>query len=172
MFNHLQQPNLPNLSTVSMNGKRYYITPSGKYYPSVTTVVNILNEKGIAEWRNKVGDYQANIISSQAANLGSRIHSIIEKYINNESDILDTATPQEKLMFGSVYSSLNRINNIYCQEAPLYSDLLKMAGRTDCIAEFDGIPSIIDFKTSRKDKKNTSNHTFCKALLIQSCLKN
>ena len=58
-------------------------------------------------------------------------------------------------MFQHSRDVLDRINNIYLQEAALYSDQLEVAGRVDCIAEFDEVLSIIDFKTAAEPKKDS-----------------
>jgi len=139
-----------------IDGKRYYLTPSGGKYPSITTVIGSNPEKkaGIAKWRRNVGEEKANRISTRAASRGTDFHLMCEDWLNNEYD-------EEKfkgkhlplVMFKNTKTTLSRINNIYAQEVALYSDHLEIAGRVDCIAEFDGELSIIDFKTSAKEKK-------------------
>ena len=137
----------------SPDGTRIYKTPSGKAYPSVTTVTGLHNAKGITEWRRRVGEEEANKISSYATSFGTAIHKIIEDYINNKESFLDFAKPQEKWVFNAAQNYLDKIDGVYCQEGCLYSDVLQLAGRTDCIAEYEGIPSVIDFKTARKAKE-------------------
>ena len=139
-----------------IDGKRYYLTPSGGKYPSITTVIGSNPEKkaGIAKWRRNVGEEKANRISTRAASRGTDFHLMCEDWLNNAYD-------EEKfkgkhlplVMFKNTKTTLSRINNIYAQEVALYSDHLEIAGRVDCIAEFDGELSIIDFKTSAKEKK-------------------
>ena len=143
---------IPVLDTFYKNDKRFYVTPTGNAYPSVSTVMGSLSKDSILEWRKRVGEEEANKISSYATTFGTNIHKIIEDYIDNKEEYLDFARPQEKWVINSARDWLNLIDNVYCQEACLYSDVLKLAGRTDCIAEFDGIPSVIDFKTARKMK--------------------
>jgi hypothetical protein len=143
---------IPVLDTFYKNDKRFYVTPTGNAYPSVSTVMGSLSKDSILEWRKRVGEEEANKISNQATTFGTNIHKIIEDYIDNKEEYLDFARPQEKWVINSARDWLNLIDNVYCQEACLYSDVLKLAGRTDCIAEFDGIPSVIDFKTARKMK--------------------
>ena len=144
---------LPELTAVHVDGKRYYITPSGARYMSVSTVVGSLNKQAVAEWRARVGEEEARKISGAATTFGTSIHKIIEDYIDNKEGWLDFAKPKEKIIFNAAKETLDRIDNVYCQEGTLYSDVLRLAGRVDCIAEFDGIPSIIDFKTSSKEKR-------------------
>lgn len=133
---------------------RVYSDPEGKTYPSITTVLSILSEDSIREWRARVGEEEANKISTKASRRGTAVHSIIEKYIDNEENYKNGFTPDVVSSFLSLQHILdNRIGRVYAQEAPLYSRHLGVAGRVDCVAEFDGKLSIIDFKTSKKLKK-------------------
>jgi hypothetical protein len=151
IFEH-KQFELNELETETIDGKRHYITPNGKY-PSITTVLSILSREGIAAWRKKVGDKEANRISTQAARRGTNVHQMCEDYLNNELVEKDFL-PHERLLFRPIKKALDKsIGAVYAQEAPLYSDFLGVAGRVDCVAEWDGRLSIIDFKTSRKLKK-------------------
>lgn len=131
------------------DGSRVYETPSGAAYPSVTSVTGLHNKQAILEWRQRVGEEVANQISRRAATRGTRIHTLCEKYLSNEEvspDFFDT------YMWKTFESQLARIDNIHCLETQLYSDHLEVAGTVDCIAEFDGKLSVIDFKTSSKVK--------------------
>ena len=140
------------LETETINGKRHYITPKGSY-PSITTVLSVLSEKGIAEWRKRVGEKEANRISTQAARRGTNVHQMCEDYVNNELDA-SKFLPHERAMFNSVKGTLDKsLGLVYAQECPLYSDYLGIAGRVDCVAEFNGRLSIIDYKTASKLKK-------------------
>lgn len=129
---------------------RLYRTPGGSF-PSVTTVLSIIKEKEIAAWRARVGDEVANKISTKASGRGTLVHSIIEDYINNNdtSDYL----PHIKQSLNNLKPELERITTVYGQEVALYSEHLGLAGRVDCVGIFDGVPSIIDFKTSRRPKR-------------------
>lgn len=141
----------------SPDGTRVYKTPSGKSYPSVTTVTGLYTAKGIAEWRRRVGDEEANRISSRASARGNRIHSLCEAYLRNERcepDIFD------RELFESISFWLEDIDNIHALESPLYSDFLQVAGTVDCIAEFQGKLSVIDFKTSSKPKDRDDIHNY------------
>jgi CRISPR/Cas system-associated exonuclease Cas4 (RecB family) len=152
-FNHKSLV-LPELMAVTEEGVgRIYLTPSGEKYPSVTTVLGLLSKDSIAEWRKRVGDEEANRISKKATSLGTDIHKIVEDYLNNKEDYIEKYGPFEKMVFSSFQECLNKIDNILCQESTLYSDVLKVAGRVDCIAEYEGQLSIIDFKTANKAKE-------------------
>ena len=131
------------------NGSRVYKTPTGKAYPSVTTVTGLHSAKGIAQWRARVGEAEANRISGKASARGTRIHQYCEDYLRGnifEADMFDLE------MFNSIKFWLDDINNIHALETPLYSDFLQVAGTVDCIADFQGKLSVIDFKTSSKPK--------------------
>ncbi len=141
---------------VNKDGVRFYRLPkTDKYYPSVTSITSFKNAKFFKEWRTKIGEDEANRITARATQRGTAFHSIAEDYINGELDLdkyLDN-NPLSVRMFQSAKDTLNRIDNIHCLESFLYSHYLGLAGRVDCIAEFDGELAVIDFKTSTKEKK-------------------
>ena len=139
-----------------VEGKRLYATPSGNFYPSITTVIgnNAKKQAGLAKWRARVGKEKAAAISTRSASRGTAFHSITEDYLNKCLDIEKyKESPLPVIMFEQTKKTLDRISNIYLQEAALYSDNLEVAGRVDCIGEFDGVLSIIDFKTSAEPKR-------------------
>ena len=138
-------------ATTTESGRTYAI-PDGKSYPSITTILSILSEDGIKAWRARVGEEQANIISGKASNRGTQVHSFVEKYLNNEDTTENLPHIRQSLQNLRPVLDDN-IGKIYGLEVPLFSHHLKLAGRCDCIAEFNGVPSIIDFKTSKKIKK-------------------
>jgi len=141
-----------DLDTDTQPSGRTYITPDGRKYPSITTVLSILHEEEIAAWRARVGDEEANKVSNKATSRGTHVHAIIEKYLKNE----DTSgfLPHVIQSLRNIKPILDsRIGTIFGLETPLYSTHLRIAGRVDCIAEFDGVPSIVDFKTSKRPKK-------------------
>lgn len=136
---------------------RTYSTPSGKSYPSVTAVTGLLGQEAIIAWRKRVGEEVANRISSKASKTGTRFHTLCETYLKNETPSPDMF---EVTRFNTFKPFLNRIQNIHCLETPLYSDYLQVAGTVDCIAEFDGRLSVIDFKTSSKVKSRDDIHNY------------
>jgi len=151
-FNHVSlTTKLPDISTETIKGKRFYITPEGKKYPSITTVLSGRNNEGIVRWRESVGNDVANNIMRGAAKRGTAVHTLVENYLNNEElskqDVLPVA------LFTLLKPELDNINSIRMQEGGLYSDKWGVAGRVDCIAEYKGKLSVIDFKTSTKEKK-------------------
>ena len=155
-FNHQVKCFPLDMKAEMVDGKRVYLTPDGKHYPSVTTVIgnNPKKQAGLARWRARVGKEKAAAISSRSAARGTKYHSIVEDYFNNKLDIDQYKKfPLPTIMFHNSKHVLDRINNIYLQEGALYSNHLEIAGRVDCIAEFDGELSIIDFKTSAEPKR-------------------
>lgn len=157
MFEHVSVDlGYNDLKDVTTEKGRRYDTPDGNSYPSITTVLSILSEKSIYEWRKRVGAEEADKISIRASRRGTAVHAIIEKYIDNDVNFKDGYTPDIIQSFLDLKPILDsRIGKVFAQEAPLYSDHLGVAGRVDCVAEFDGKLSIIDFKTSRKPKKKS-----------------
>jgi len=141
------------VAETSSSGRKY-AAPNGVRYPSVTTVLSILNEEFIQRWRARVGEEEANKVSHRASTRGTAVHDCIEKYLDNNEDYAKEYLPNIIDNFNAIKPVLDeRIGTIYLQEAALYSEHLGLAGRVDCVGEFDGVLSIIDFKTSKKIKK-------------------
>lgn len=141
------------LETISLNGSRYYITPDGQKYPSITSVLSKYKKESLYEWRKKVGEKEANRISTKASRRGTKVHKLCENYLNNEKNIFEGYTPDNIEMFNSIQKILDDIEVVYAQEKTLFSHHLKTAGRVDCVGIFRGKKCIIDFKTSSKPKK-------------------
>jgi genome maintenance exonuclease 1 len=157
MFNHIALE-LPKLKRVTnTDGSRVYETPTGKKYPSVTTVTGLLKKDIITSWRKRVGDEEANKISSKAAKRGTRIHTLCEKYLLNEEVSVGMFDNE---MWDSLRPLLDDIDDIYALEQPLYSDHLQVAGTVDCIAKYKGKLSVIDFKSSRRIKYRDDIHDY------------
>ena len=151
-FRHVFFKVPPKLQEKYIDGKRHYVSPNGKILPSVTTVLNLLNKDFLDIWRKKVGEAKADAISQRAMAEGTEMHSLIEDYLSNIATE-GKKSPRAHKLFEQMKPYLHRINNIYALEIQLYSEKIGVAGRTDCIGEFDGILSVIDFKTSRKRKR-------------------
>lgn len=146
------------LTTEHIDGKRYYVFPDGvTKLLSVTTVLGEkLDKTGLLEWRARVGEEEANKISVQASRRGTVIHDLAERYLRNEDmgPILRRTMPVNVETFNSIKPELDaHIGTILGIELPLYSKGLGCAGRTDLVAEYDGVVSIVDFKTSKQLKK-------------------
>ena len=155
MFTHVDHGiTLPKMTRKTTEKGRKYFTPDGNAYPSITTVLSILSVDSIMRWRKRVGEEEANKISHQAATRGTSVHKLAEDYIDNVDDWKGKAMPNNLYTFSHLKDIIDeRLDNVWFQEEYLYSDRLKCAGQVDCIAEFDGELSIIDFKTARKPKK-------------------
>jgi ATP-dependent exoDNAse (exonuclease V) beta subunit len=138
-----------------IDGKRYYFAPDGGRYPSVTTVLGENKDKTfLQKWIDTVGEEKAEQIKVQAGNRGTALHTICEDYLLNKDVYPEGVMPANIMTFTNLKSVLDtRVGKVFAVEAPLYSKKLNTAGRTDCIAEFDGVVSIVDFKTSLKPKK-------------------
>ena len=151
-FKHLNLHNFPNLKAkTTAQGRRYFV--EGNAYPSVTTVIGEKKKDSILKWRRKVGEEEANAISKRASTRGNKCHKLAEDYLSNKpldryrDDVLSLG------MFHQIRPYIDKINNIHALEESLYSHTLKLAGRVDCIAEYDNELAIIDFKTSTKFKR-------------------
>ena len=157
MFTH-KSVEIPEVSTKTVNRKRFYLTPEGGIFPSITTVLSVRKREGLSEWRKRVGDDVANYISRTAANRGTKVHQMVEDFLNNQEVEKDNRAFLPFCLFQQLKPHLEaNINNIYAQECGLWSDKYQVAGRVDCIAEYNGVPSIIDFKTSRSERSDDWN---------------
>ena len=161
MFNHVQT-SLPEVTTETINRKRFYVTPEGEKYPSITTVLSNRKKEGLFEWRKRVGNDVANYVARTSAARGTKVHHMCEDYLNNEFD--EEKHKKDFLPF-CLFNQLKdralcNVNNIYAQEAGLYSDKYKVAGRVDCIAEYKNTLSIIDFKTSSRERNDDWNENY------------
>jgi genome maintenance exonuclease 1 len=154
IFRHNLVPEV-EIETTSIDGIRYYVLPNGEKFRSVTTVISeSMDKTALLEWRKKVGEEEAQKISTQAARRGTAVHSLAERYVLNQEDYLRGAMPSGIDAFKTLQKLIDKhVDNILGIELPLYSNVLKTAGRCDLIAEFDGVPSVIDFKTSRRIKQ-------------------
>ena len=152
-FTHtpLPESSVKEVYTETINKKRFYVTPDGNKYPSITTVLSGRAKEGINAWRERVGEAVANQIMRTAAKRGTAVHALCEDYLNNNE--LGNQEVLPLAMFTLLKPELDNINNIVAQEVGLYSDRWGIAGRVDCIAEYDGKLTVIDFKTSTKEKK-------------------
>ena len=166
MFNHVGVELQP-ITATNQNGVRLYETPDGNKYPSITTVLSVRNKKGLMEWRKRVGNDVANHVARTAAARGTKVHHMCEDYLNNMQSNFPKEWEKHKKNFlpHALFTQmrdnlLHRIDNIHSQECGLYSDKYRVAGRVDCIAEFDGKLSIIDFKTSTKERKDDYNESY------------
>lgn len=155
MFNHVGLPlQYKDLTAEMVHGRRLYMTPEGKRYPSITTVLSSLSKDAIEQWKKNVGKEESDRVSRHAATRGTAVHQVAEDYLANKEDYIGGNMPNVLAGFHSLKPVLDKsIGDIYAQEVALYSDKLEIAGRVDLVAEWDDVLSIIDFKTSAKPKK-------------------
>ena len=153
-FNHvdLDKSKLPNVRGKNVDGFRFYGI-NGKNYPSVTSVLSIRKKKELQDWRNKIGENVANWEMGRAARRGKATHTLIEQYIKNETPSIRDVLPLG--LFKLIKPYVDQINNIHCLETVMFSDKLTIAGQVDCIAEYNGKLSVIDFKTANKERQES-----------------
>ena len=165
MFNHVDL-NLEPLKRETIDGVRYYSIPEVDELVklvSITSVTSHFNKEIFVNWRKKVGDVEADRITKAATTRGTDMHPLTEYYLKN--DDLPEVPPIPEFLFKIAKGTLNKIDNIYALEGPLYSKQLGIAGTVDCIAEYNGDLAIIDFKTSKKPKpRNWIEHYFVQAM--------
>lgn len=154
-FTHLpRNSEVQLLEQINTDTGRYYKSPTGVLYPSVTSVTGLFGRDAIQAWRKRVGNDEANKISSKATRRGTKIHQLCEDYINGADIDSSKYSLTDADSFRPLKEILDQhVDNVHMQETRLYSDFLQMAGTVDCIAEFGGRLSVIDFKTATKAKK-------------------
>lgn len=163
-FNHVKIPQLDfEMEAVTLESGRTYKTPQGNVYKSVTTALSKYNKDVIQEWRKAVGEEEANRVSGLAARRGSAVHLAFEDYIANKLNDMKIRMmmPNIKELFMQLKPEIDEhVGIVYSIEQALYSDILKIAGRSDLIAEWDGEIAVIDYKTSTKEKleENIQNY--------------
>ena len=149
-FDHVKL-DLPVLERELVDGVRYYKLPSGnKKLVSITSVISHYKKDFFNNWRKRVGTEEADKITKRATSRGTDYHTLVENHLLNRK--LPDVQPISEHLFKISKPTLERINNIFCLEGSLYSEVLGVAGTTDCIAKFDGEISVIDFKTSKQPK--------------------
>lgn len=169
--------NYPDLTTESINGMRVYMTPEGNAYPSITTVLGHTmpeeKTKALTNWANAIGQVNAKKITQNAADRGTAVHLMIERHLQGQPPFSAGEFDQAHInSFNALKLKLKNINEIWCQEAALYSDLLGIAGRVDCIGIYKGEESIIDFKTSSRLKSQKDIEDYRFQLCAYACMHN
>ena len=147
--NHLGDLELNKKET---RGIRLYNLPNGEWVPSITSVTSFYNRQIFVDWRKRVGIEEANRITKKATTRGTDFHEAAQAYLENRDLVWEDYLPATRFMFHHATPYLDKINNIHAIERTLYSEYLGLAGRVDCIAEYEGELAVIDFKTSEKIK--------------------
>lgn len=152
MFTHLDTIHPIELKTIESSKGRLYITPEGNKYPSITTILGAGDKPWLKDWRQSLGEAKADKEMKRAADRGTAVHLMIERFLDNDPEPTKDQALEHIAEFNSLRLHLKSVNNILTQEMALWSDTLRLAGRVDCIGEYQGVLSIIDFKTSTNDK--------------------
>ena len=159
-FTHVLHPEIPKIKQVNIDGVRYYDTPDGTLI-SITSLLKNFTPQGILDWREAVGEEVANEVMRAAADRGSKVHKIIENCLSNksENDLVGNYGELAARMFSQMVPALDKIDRIRALEKGLYSTRFGIAGRVDCIAEYDKELTVIDFKTStrKRDERNETH---------------
>lgn len=156
MYNNYQ-----DLDAYIDNNKRFYITPNGDHYPSVTSILGATSDKSwLGAWKNRIGEEEANRITVEAAERGTAVHDYLERLYDPNADIsiISREVRKEKK---SIYDLVNKVYKatrsnkmvVNAAEIALYHDELRYAGRVDVVGTWNGMPVILDYKTSLKIKR-------------------
>ena len=151
-FEHVNHLGDLELNKKETNGIRLYNLPDGRWVPSITSVTSFYNRQIFADWRKRVGVEEANRITKKATARGTDFHEAAQAYLENRELLWEEYRPATKFMMHHATPYLDKINNIHAIERTLYSEYYGLAGRVDCIAEYEGELAVIDFKTSEKIK--------------------
>ena len=167
-FTHILHPEITKIKQINISGVRHYDTPDGTLI-SITSLMKNFTPEGILEWRKKVGAEVANEVMKAATDRGSKVHKIIESCLSNkpENDLVGNYGELPARLFNQIIPALDKINMIRALEKGLYSAQLGIAGTVDCVAEYEGKLSIIDFKTARR-KWDEINETYLVQATIYS----
>jgi genome maintenance exonuclease 1 len=173
MFKHIEVE-IDQLKRKNTENGRRYQTPSGVLYPSVTTILSHKSKPFIDAWKKRIGEKEANRISSRAAKRGTSLHKLVEYHLLNETTLHEEGVQSLDMLDKEMYMNnmmplLSDIDNIRALEATMYSDHLRLGGQADCIAEYKGRLSVIDFKTSNKRKTRSQCYNYfiqCSAYAI------
>ena len=153
LFNHIPI-NFQQAQLIEKDDAHYYQTPKGDIFPSITTILqktmNTEKQQSLQNWKEQ--EVAAQYITEESAIIGTQTHKLIENHLNGI-----TQTEEVRLLsvahFNNLIPFLQKINDIHGTELRLYSDTMKLAGTSDCIAKYDGELSIIDYKTKRSNQQ-------------------
>ena len=146
-FVKLDESKLPKTKGKRIDGMRFY-SIEGHNYPSVTTVLGYKKGKELQKWRDSIGEDVANWEMGRAARRGKSTHNLVEEYIKGETPSERSVLPLG--LFKLLKPYVDQINNVHLLETIMYSKQLTLAGQVDCVAEYNGKLSVIDFKTANK----------------------
>lgn len=155
IFSRISNPALQDFNLIrdDSSTSRVYRSPNGTVYDSVTSYLSKISKANaeIEKWILSIGAEEAGKVLKRAGERGTEIHAAAECLLKNQSwysismfyhnDFLALKNHIEKT-----------VDNVFAQEHQMYSDRLMLAGTVDLIAEYDGVLSVIDFKTSSRIK--------------------
>ena len=156
-FVKIDESKLPKTKGKRIDGMRFYEV-DGKAFPSITTVLGAIPKPGLDAWRKSVGEEAAKWEMNRAARRGKATHTLVENFLKGESPSTRDVLPLG--MFRLLKPYLEQIDNIHCLEQIMYSKNLTIAGQVDCIAEYNGKLSVIDFKTANKERVDSWNENY------------
>jgi len=158
VYSHAECPPLPVLTQTTINGKRHYVTPDGAFI-SITSLLSSQVPDSIISWRESIGNDVADHIMRTAGRRGTRVHKLVELALSNKplGDITDYGVLPVAL-FDMMQPALDKIDQIMALEQPLYSAELGIAGTADTVCSYDGVPSVVDYKTSSKIREDVERH--------------
>ena len=156
-FVQLDESKLPTTKGKNIDGFRFY-SVGDKNYPSITTVLGAIPKPGLIAWRKNVGEEAAKWEMNRAARRGKVTHTLVEEYLQGKTPSTRDVLPLG--LFALLKPYLAQIDNVHCLETILYSKKLTVAGQVDCIAEYNGKLSVIDFKTANKERNDEWNKNY------------
>jgi len=156
-FVQLDESKFPTTKGKNIDGFRFYAVED-KHYPSITTVLGAIPKPGLIKWRKSVGEEAARWEMNRAARRGSATHTLVEQYLKGETPSIRDVLPLG--MFRLLKPYLDQVDNIHALEQIMYSNKLTVAGQVDCIAEYNGKLSVIDFKTANKERVDSWNENY------------
>ena len=156
-FVQLDESKFPTTKGKNIDGFRFYAVED-KHYPSITTVLGAIPKPGLDKWRKSVGEEAARWEMNRAARRGSATHTLVEQYLKGETPSIRDVLPLG--MFRLLKPYLDQVDNIHALEQIMYSNKLTVAGQVDCIAEYNGKLSVIDFKTANKERVDSWNENY------------
>ena len=156
-FVQLDESKFPTTKGKNIDGFRFYAVED-KHYPSITTVLGAIPKPGLIKWRKSVGEEAARWEMNRAARRGSATHTLVEQYLKGETPSIRDVLPLG--MFRLLKPYLEQVDNIHALEQIMYSNKLTVAGQVDCIAEYNGKLSVIDFKTANKERVDSWNESY------------
>lgn len=150
----------PELTTVSHDNIRWYDCPNG-FYPSITSILGATEvaekRESLQNWRDSLGHSKADELTKRASDRGTAVHLLAERYLKKlplEAPIDGKPVSNSDMeSFNALRLKLKKVTDVWGQEVALFSESLEVAGRCDLIGVYEGVPCIIDFKTSTRVKK-------------------